>query len=158
MAKSRSCLYCEERFELTNHRRLFCSDRCKTRHHREERMTCFYCGDIAVGKDHVFPVMFDPAGRKWEGRDTVQACKECNSILSHVRPDSVEGRVIHLRDRLVSKYKLDQLLPEWDDDELEELGPALRQRIKGKIHERERAKQRVLHMEMTLKLIKRSKA
>lgn len=138
----RNCQYCAIRFSTTITRRVFCSDRCKTAYHREERLTCFYCGELGSTKDHLFPqIIGDGMG------DTVRACVECNSTLNAAFATSTEERMKRLYLVYVKKYKLDQKIPEWSDDEISGLGPNLRTAVKGKIHKRQRALMRVLHIE-----------
>jgi len=36
---NRDCQYCSERFSVKNNNRLFCSDKCKVRYNRENRLT-----------------------------------------------------------------------------------------------------------------------
>ena len=157
MANSRSCLYCDKRFEIVHTRRLFCSDKCKTRYHREEKNACFYCGELATDRDHLLPASLDASGRVQNGRDTVLSCRECNSILNNYAPLSVEARIIHLRDKLRKKYKLHKRMPEWDDDELQEMGNGLLSHIQSKVLERQRAMQRVENVSATLRLVKSAK-
>ena len=147
MAVQRACLFCSERFTLQNSRRLFCSDKCKVRYHRENGLRCFYCGDLADTKDHVEPhACGSPSAAKWLGRDTVSACRECNSLLGSAYPTDIVRRMTYLADRIVAKYKLHILVPEWDDDEIAELGPELRQFVRGKVYARQRASDRVWHV------------
>ena len=148
MANNRNCLYCGDRFEARLERRLFCSDKCRVRWNREERMRCFYCGELADTRDHIFPHSAETNGRsrRFEGRETVNACHECNHTANNVEPFSLLNRIDFLIDRTKRRYHLDKPTPEWDDDEIAELGPTLRSAVVGKIRQRQRAISRVLHM------------
>lgn len=147
MAMQRACQFCSERFTVQNGRRLFCSDKCKVRYHRENGLRCFYCGDLADTKDHVEPhACGDPRAARWLGRDTVSACRECNGLLRDVFPTDFVRRIDYLAGRLVKKYQLDRPVPEWDDDEIAELGPKLRQAVRGKVYARQHASDRVWHV------------
>lgn len=149
MPVSRNCQYCATRFTTNTERRVFCSDRCKTRYHRENSLTCFYCGEMATSKDHMLPQVYgDGSG------DTVPACRECNSTLSCIAPESIEERFKHLYRKYVSKYKLDKPIPEWDDDELEELGHSLRSAVQKKIRTRQRAVERVLYIKARFRVVR----
>lgn len=74
------------------------------------------------------------------------ACKECNSTLSNNHPYSLVNRIEFLAKKMTKKYDLDKQVPEWDDEELDELGATLRTAVEGSIHARQRALQRVGHM------------
>ncbi len=149
MAKSRNCNYCGGRFSTDVLRRVFCSDKCKVRYHRENRLTCFFCGEIATGLEHIVPqVYMDGAG------DTVPACQECNSTMCHLAPESVEQRIQHLYRTYVRKYQLDKRIPEWDDAEMAELGPTLRSAISYKMNIRQRALERCVFIRARFKFIR----
>jgi hypothetical protein len=155
----RLCLYCAERFHVENQRRIFCSDKCKTRHNRETNLTCFYCGELADTKDHITPHSTENPGLvKWLGRDTVNCCRECNNILGTNYPYNLFQRANFLKDKLIKKYNLDKGAPEWDDDEVRELGRSLRERVNGKIRTRQRAQNRVLYLKAVILEIARNTA
>ncbi len=153
MPVNRDCLYCTKRFTATTERRLFCSDACKMRYNREERLTCFYCGEIAPTRDHITPQAFS-ATEGFRGKETVNCCRKCNSTLGAAAPRSIEGRVLYLVERTIIQYELNNPIPEWDDEEIEELGPNLRSFVEAKIRERQRAFQRLFFMKGTLKYIR----
>lgn len=141
MSVSRSCQYCATRFSTDQERRIFCSDRCKMRYHREHRLTCWYCGELGTSIEHLFPQAFgDGKG------DTVMACKECNSTVQAFKPMSVSARVKYLFQAYVKRYRLNKFIPEWDDQEIEELRGTLKQRVRAKILARQRAVERVEHL------------
>lgn len=141
MPISRDCQYCAERFTTSIERRVFCSDKCKTRYHRQERLACFYCGELGTTKDHLYPQVYgNGAG------DIVKACSECNSTLRAFAAESVQHRVGLLYETYVKKYQLRKPIPEWDDAELAELGLNLRSAIGAKIRQRQRALERVAHI------------
>lgn len=138
MAISRTCQYCSERFTTDQHKRVFCSDKCKTRYHRLHRLTCWYCGELATSIDHLFPQVI--GGGKG---DTVPACLECNKTVQHMHAGSVAARCKFLFYAYVKKFKLNKFIPEWDDDEIEELTGSLKKTVKHKIMQRQRAIERV---------------
>src|SRR5690348_17255126 len=114
----RNCLFCDNRFAAKLERRLFCSDVCRVRYNREERLRCFYCGELATTRDHIFPQRFR-AVKGFEGQETVNCCRECNSLMGPSEPLSAENRIRVLLAALVRKYKLDRPVPEWEDEEIE---------------------------------------
>lgn len=127
---------------------MFCSDKCKTRYFRENQLTCFYCGDMASTKDHMYPQKFgDGKG------DTVPACGECNATLGAVGPESVEARFMHLHAAYIKKYNLNKAIPEWTDAEVDELGHSLRSAVKNKIRARQNAIERVTYIKEQFKRI-----
>lgn len=150
MAVNRNCHQCGTRFLVKVERKIFCSDRCRVRYHREHRLVCFYCGDTADTIDHLFPQMHG------NGRgETVQACKECNSTMGAFGAGNILARIEYLHTRYVKKYQLDKNIPDWSDDELAELGPTLRSSIQAKTIQRENALDRVIHIRARWNEIKR---
>lgn len=150
MPVSRNCHNCGTRFTTNSNRRLFCSDKCKIRYHREHSLTCFYCGDLADSKDHVFPQAHGGASG-----ETVISCRDCNFRMGALGSLSVDQRICHLIESLERKHQLNKPIPEWDDEELEELGPSLRLRIKAAVHQRQNALERVIHIRARLREIRR---
>lgn len=148
MIFSRDCLFCSSRFTARLERRLFCSDICRARYNREEKLRCFYCGELATSRDHIYPHSARTSIGKnvFEGQETVNACTECNTALSDKFPFSIENRVAYLEQWLIDRYDLHETLPEWFDDEIFELGETLRRGIAGKIRQRQRAIERILHV------------
>lgn len=146
METSRECIYCNTRFTAKMGRRVFCSDRCRARYNRESKNSCFYCGVLADTKDHITP----QSVRAHANFETVQCCRECNSLLGAAEPFDLEWRVLTLIQRTESRYQLDKPVPEWSDDEIEELGHTLKTAVRGKIYQRQRAIERVLHMKAVL--------
>lgn len=151
---NRDCANCGARFEARLERRLFCSDVCRVRYNREHELKCFYCGDLATARDHVFPHSSElPGERQWGARDIVNACSECNAGLSDKYGYWLHRRIKHLIDWTIKRYQLDEMIPEWADEELDELGYALRASITFKIKQRQRALDRVIHMNVVLRRI-----
>lgn len=123
MTINRDCLFCAGRFTAKLERRLFCSDICRVRYNREERLKCFYCGDLASDREHVTPHSATNAGgHKFNGKETVNCCSECNTLLGTVYPYDLQARINYLYEKIIKKYQLDVLIPEWADEEFEELG------------------------------------
>lgn len=147
MGANRDCLYCGERFESRTTRKLFCSNVCRVRYNREHELRCFYCGELGATRDHVFPHSARTNGddRIFQGAETVNACGECNSLLGNKNAHFIEDRILDLIGALTKRYQLDRLVPDWDDEELEELGRGLRNAISYHIHQRQRAINRVVY-------------
>lgn len=150
----RACFYCEERFNNSLERRLFCSELCQHRYNRESHSKCFYCGELATDRDHVFPHSAASVGsRRFEGKEIVYACHSCNVTLGNHAAMRLDLRVEYLLAKLVKKHKLDRPAVDWDEDELAELSYTLRSGIAGKQRERHRAEIRVTHIEKRLRQI-----
>lgn len=150
MPTSRNCHNCGTRFTTSSSRRLFCSDKCKVRYHREHSLTCFYCGDLADSKDHILPQVDGGANG-----ETVLSCRDCNVRMGARGALSIDQRLSLLIESLERKFQLTKPIPEWDDEELEELGHSLRSRIKSAIHQRQNALERVIHIRARLREIRR---
>lgn len=145
------CKYCAKTFSATNFRRLFCSDRCKTRYNRENALTCFYCGDLPGTRDHVMPhsVSGFPK-RRWANLDYVNCCHECNVIISNNYPYSMTDRIRFLIERFTKKHKLDKPTVQWDEDELKELSQNLGDTIRQQMRLWNKRHDRLNHMRLRL--------
>ena len=87
---------------------------------------CFYCGEPAGDREHVYPKsVFGERGFK------VWACSECNSIAGKKVFETIEDKGCYIRRKLEQKYRKLYTFPDWDEEELDELGYALRKRIKA---------------------------
>lgn len=144
----RKCLTCGDEF-VTNHtRRIYCSTKCRLRDFRENKLTCYYCGDLATSRDHIFPQKYgDGKG------DFVNACTECNVTLQAIAPESHYNRIKILAERLTKKYQLETFIPKWSESELEEMGYSLRTAIQHHMTKRDRARERVIHIEMVARQV-----
>ena|GEM_PF-3633176 len=148
--RSGACLYCEARFQTSNSRRLFCSDRCKTRYSRENR-SCFYCGEIAEGRDHVVPhslTVYATGNRHWSC-DWVNSCGECNSLIGPFLGRTFFDRVMFLHDAFKKKKKLHKSFVEWDDEDLADMDSQMRNWIWNKQQARMRDERRLSHIRIT---------
>lgn len=101
---------------------------------------CTYCGNPADTRDHVTPWSWNStyrrrakAGKLGRGQK-VPACGDCNNLLNDVPIFTVEGRRAYVAERLAKEAK--KQAPDWSDDELEELGPSLRRRVKARLAKR----------------------
>lgn len=143
----RDCMFCSERFEAKRNHRLFCSNKCRMRFNRQENLICFYCGELSNSRDHVFPHCAESnSARSFKGRETVNCCHECNSLLGSESAYFLEDRILSLADKIIKKYQLNKQIPEWSEDEFEVLGYNLRTAIEGKMRQRKRALDRLMHI------------
>lgn len=148
----RECFYCASQFEATMQRRVFCSEICQLRYNRENRFKCFYCGDLATDRDHVFPhSATSMADRRFEGQEIVMACGECNRLLGDRAALWLETRLGYLIKSLTKRYKLNRPMPEWDAEEVQELGYSLRTAVLCGLTARKRAETRVANVHNRLR-------
>lgn len=130
VGEERECRECAEEFEVTRQWQLFCGGTCRIRYNRRHYGACFYCGAPGDHRDHIDPVVHASLTRHrlFRNIEFVFACRPCNSILGGNRFDGIIERFRFL----ASRYELKLGPPKraWDGDEIEELGIALRRKIK----------------------------
>lgn len=133
MAQTQHCGHCEIKFSAQRPSALYCSESCRAAAWRERNYLCFYCGEMASERDHVIPhSLTSHTIRLWSGCDTVQCCRECNSLLGNKIFGRMAERVAELAKLFHKKHKLGTGFIEWSDDELNELGYSLKSYIAGK--------------------------
>jgi len=108
---------------------------------------CFYCGDPADTVDHYPPVSrvndYRALGNRYETYITVSCCSQCNSILGNTLQDTLLERAEVAKTMLEKKLKKDLNMPEWFDDEIDELGDVMRKFMVGAKRRYERARSRI---------------
>lgn len=93
---------------------------------------CTYCGELATTVDHIPPRALRPVIPASECPWVeVPACGECNSALNARRLLTVSDRCRWIVTYLKRKYSKDLNLPEWPDSDVQELGLALRRRVRA---------------------------
>ncbi|HCT9982771.1 TPA: hypothetical protein OUD88_002861 [Enterobacter hormaechei] len=109
--------------------------------------TCFYCGDdTQITRDHIIPVSYAGGKRHYDRADTVDCCFECNCNLNDKAFLTVEDRAQFLYDRYAVKYRKLLTLPEWSEDELEDMSDDFRRSIKASMVMREIVAERLHHL------------
>jgi len=89
---------------------------------------CIYCGDEGeITTDHV-PAISLAALVDMDDRLLVPSCRPCNLMISNDGLD-IQERAEILYKRLKRKYKKILSIPDWDEDELKDLGYNLRMKI-----------------------------
>lgn len=101
---------------------------------------CIYCGSTnSIHRDHIIP-------KSWSMNYTffntssnpiVPACSECNRTLSNIPIHTPEDRADHLIDVYEKKWKKILKMPDWTNEEMQELGPSLRKSLKHSLKEKE---------------------
>lgn len=146
MSIVRDCLYCGSEFQAKLQRKVFCSDKCRVKYNRERNLVCFYCGDIATSRDHIYPhsLQISRRARVWR-QEIVNSCSSCNGILGGTNYLLVEDRALAVANYIYKKHRLHAPDIEWSSDELCELGYSLRKSVQSKIKRRKIAERRYLH-------------
>lgn len=90
---------------------------------------CVYCGELAEVWDHVPPISWADsvdreATRVWFA--CLPACGECNVILSDRPIFEISARCWETKKGLRRKYRKVLQMPEWEEEELAALTPAMR--------------------------------
>lgn len=113
---------------------------------------CVYCGVLADSEDHVVPRhLLSRAGelgldlsrvmrmRTW----THPACRECNSMLSGRLFATIAERRRAAHAGIRRKYASYLRVPDWTDDELDEMGPKAQREIVAAMAIRDWVRQRL---------------
>lgn len=112
---------------------------------------CVYCGLPADTLDHVFPLALAanldtarPGVRKalGQGLNRVPSCRQCNGIAGAKPFTSIRQKRWYIQDVLRKKLAADLHMPDWDKDELAELGHSMRVHVLQGIRARKRAAMR----------------
>jgi len=113
-------------------------------------MICTYCGDTADSLDHFIPHSYAQKNgepKSFARSKTIPACRECNCILGTRLFYSIGERAAYLKDRYLSRYKKILSTPEWDDEELEDMGYNMRMLIETSQEDKRAIQYRVAHCE-----------
>jgi hypothetical protein len=99
---------------------------------------CVYCGNPAGTRDHVPPISrvgdYESLGMQIEVYVKVPACTECNMIAADTLQPSFMDRAEYVKDRLARKYARSLSAPDWDEDELAQLGRNLRSKVRAALN------------------------
>lgn len=83
---------------------------------------CAYCGEIATDEDHTVP-------KSLGGRFTIPSCSECNILASNTLHETLTEKRQYIKSLLRERYEKLLKAPVWDYDEINELGPTLRESV-----------------------------
>ena len=140
------CKECGDVFKQTREWQVFCGNSCRQVHNRRFKEICFYCGVPGNHRDHVHPVKARGTARRYVNQELVYSCQECNNALGAQVFPTIEERVAYLIPFYVSRYSLNKRVTEWDQEDLNELGFALRSSIEAGVRERQEAERRVMYL------------
>jgi len=114
---------------------------------------CYYCGKQATQIDHVIPqIMLRQIALSTEDITlevirsrilTVYCCGECNCLLSDTFTESLTLKKKLLKDRLRKRYIKILSIPTWYEEELDELGYALRSCVEAGLEKQAFIKRRL---------------
>lgn len=106
-----------------------------------EISNCVYCGANEEVREHVVPWSWNHSGsrirqntrNKKDRNGTVPCCKECNNLASDKVFATIEEKREYISERLEKRYKNILKLPDWSEDELNELDVKLKNHTKLKL-------------------------
>ncbi len=152
------CRECHAEFKVWRQGATTCSFKCQLTQwgadlKQIERARCAYCGDPATDEDHIPPRSAVASLRTANIRvfmHTVPSCAECNSaILNRRALWTFAERAAYVADALPQRLAKALACPDWDDEDLEELGPTLRQHVEMSVYRRRWAQDRCDFAEAT---------
>ena len=85
---------------------------------------CIYCGELATTDEHFPPSTLTPIGL------ILPACLECNCLASTHFATDFDERCQFVKERLRTKYSRILKTPDWDQDEIDNLGYSIKTTVK----------------------------
>jgi len=116
---------------------------------------CSYCGDIADTKDHVFPLRWADNQEKGQ-MIIVPACLSCNTMAGSRKFSDIYEKLVWLHERIKRKHKAVLHMPDWTQEELQEVSPEMQEYIQGQLNLRERILERVVWGKEVIKKVERN--
>ena len=98
---------------------------------------CIYCGELANQDEHFPPATYSAGGF------ILPCCGECNVFAGTQHPVDFWARADFVRSKIRKKYRLELTRPDWDENEIKELGPNLRKVIRVWQKQKKIAKERL---------------
>lgn len=115
---------------------------------------CEYCGQRAWGRDHVVPLAVTFSGKRKRGHRNiglvVPACSECNAYLGDRVILTVKDRAAYLVKTYRQRYQALLKMPEWGEDELNDVSPDLRASILHAASQQAMLRGRIAHLLMVV--------
>ena len=117
---------------------------------------CYYCGLRNPDTlDHTIPVSYyssEPVRKKRSSyRDRVPivvSCRECNSTINSKLYFDVRDRAGYIKEKYIKKYKKLLDSPDWDEEDLEDLGWVLRSTVENSIRLKENIQDRLVSLDV----------
>lgn len=113
---------------------------------------CFYCGDRALGKDHVPPVSY-PDEYEESYRMLVRCCVLCNSLLGKKGLLTLLARADYLLMAYQKRFLRLLSSPHWSNNEINELSGKLKNDLIRSIKKKEHIENRILFLTSTVKIL-----
>ncbi|MCP3681645.1 MAG: HNH endonuclease [bacterium] len=107
---------------------------------------CLYCGLSGDTIDHVPPV--SRAATHKGSFYEVPACRLCNSMLGAVDIPKINKRAEYLLEKYRARYEYILSMPDWQNWELEEMGPIMTTEIQEDIKKKQGIKRIIDNLEM----------
>lgn len=86
---------------------------------------CAYCGDYATDVEHVVP------RHTRLPTYTLPSCRECNGLAGGILFRSFRDKSAYIKSKILKRYGFVLKTPEWDREELREMGYAMRKQIEA---------------------------
>lgn len=150
--RTRRCKMCETSFTVSRDWKIFCSQKCRVRWNKDNAEHCLYCGAYAVDRQrhHVEPCYWR-GYRSFQEVEYVYTCPKCNNAIGTQRfseiLDTVDFLIAYYRSKVKPR-------PEWDEDEIKELGHALRRRVKKMLAQERQYTDRIAYLEASRVFLK----
>lgn len=111
-----------------------------------EEVCCAYCGERYTDIEHLVPHSWfekvsAKAGDYWTW--LLPSCSECNSIASDQLFATPRNKREYVQKRLIARYDFAFISEQWTQEEIEELGPNLRQYVSANQAKAENIRERV---------------
>lgn len=92
---------------------------------------CIYCGSSKECREHVIPVVYTSLSRSYDPSSNwlVPSCKICNELAGSEVFFSIPEKAKYILKRYKSKFKKRLNMPEWTQDELDELDHLMRESV-----------------------------
>lgn len=103
----------------------------------KEHQVCAYCGEYGSEAEHVVPKHLELD--TW----TILACSDCNNIAGGAPLFTFRDKRDHIRAGIRKRHGKLLRMPDWTDDEIDDLGPAMRRSVLAHARAREIVLQRL---------------
>ena len=105
--------------------------------------TCIYCNDLGKVRHHYKESVANSGKKRSYKQDEVlPTCQECNLLLGSLNPEYHECCYI-LYEKVGKRHKDIISMPEWDQEELDELSGHLKRQVKASLSMKKIHRQRI---------------
>jgi hypothetical protein len=116
---------------------------------KNDNSLCAYCGIESSEREHVIPLTYLGQKRGYDDKRQwiVDSCSDCNNLAGKSVFFSIPEKAKFIKERLEIKHKKIIQTPQWNAEELEEMGYTLREMIFGNIIAKKVLFDRIAHLE-----------